>query len=149
MMNHLRRVRIIFIFHISWTDSPPSLCSRLMKVTCCNLWLWSGVWRRRTHHDERAEQHGLDPLGTLMPEWSNGTSDILSEPTGHVSLMCVQNFYSTNISDLISRTGSSARWTAAVIVNSLFVKVLPCWTEQTWLQGENRLSDELIVTSVL
>ena len=22
---------------------------------------------RRTHHDERAEQHHLDPLGSLMP----------------------------------------------------------------------------------
>lgn len=54
---------------------------------------------------------------------------------------------STNISDLISRTGSSACRTAAghlciaIIVYSLHMKFLPCWTEQTRLQGENRLPD--------
>lgn len=135
-------------FHLS------DLMNELIIITLLppdevNLLYPVDVEKRGTHHDERAEQHGLDPLGTLMPEWSNGTSDILSEPTRHdISLcFCVQNFYSTNISDIISRTGSSACRTAAghlciaIIVYSLYMKFLPCWTEQTRLQGENRLPD--------
>ena len=35
---------------------------------------------RRTHHDERAEQHGLDPLGALMPARANTHQIICQRP---------------------------------------------------------------------
>lgn len=40
----------------------------LLPPDAGNLLYPVDVEKRRTHHDERAEQHGLDPLGTLMPE---------------------------------------------------------------------------------
>lgn len=44
---------------------------------CDWRWKWGSDKKRSgTHHDEGAEQHGLDPLGALMPEWTKRTSDI-------------------------------------------------------------------------
>lgn len=42
------------------------LCTILVFLIEAQV-LYAGGNKPRTHHDEGAEQHGLDPLGALMP----------------------------------------------------------------------------------
>lgn len=81
--------RIIFIFQISWTNSSSSLCSRLMKLTCCNLWMY--------------KREGLTMMRELSSMvWIRLVPWCLSDQTGH-QIFCQNRLDTTSLSVFVSK----------------------------------------------